>query len=71
VVVIAHQNFEFGLLCEDFPIFGQHPLQSFHPLQEIRLDYRVEFLKGINEDGILLLDLPALITSSDFLINQD
>jgi purine-binding chemotaxis protein CheW len=71
VVMVETGNFEFGLLSDGFPAIGQHELALFTEVNQTTLDYRTEYLMGIDSNGVLLLNLAALVTDPDFLVDQD
>jgi purine-binding chemotaxis protein CheW len=71
VVLVESDGFDFGLLCEDFPTIRQQAVAEFSPVASSILDYSTDYLIGVNADGVLLLDLPKVIASSSFLVNQE
>ena len=71
IVMLEMDRFEFGALCDDFPIIGQHNPTQFSELNNINLDYRTDYLKGIGPEGVLLINLPALVADPDFLVEQE
>jgi purine-binding chemotaxis protein CheW len=71
IVMLETGSFEFGVLCNGFPIIGQHSLRSFRELTDVTLDYRSQHLQGIDPEGILLINLPSLVADPAFLVEQD
>ncbi|NWJ95244.1 MAG: chemotaxis protein CheW [Chloroflexi bacterium] len=71
VVMVETGNFEFGLLCDGFPVIGQHNPTLFKESSHTILDYRTDYLVGMDTNGVLLLNLATLVTDPDFLVDQD
>lgn len=71
VVLIESGEFEFGLLCQGFPIIGDSEAIQFGPMDWATLEKRPEYLTGISKDGVLMLDLGGLLEDPAFLVNQE
>lgn len=70
VVMLEMGSFEFGVLCEGFPVIGQHNSTQFHEIPGALMDYRTEYLKGIDREGALLVNLAALTADPEFIVDQ-
>lgn len=71
IVIVETEQFEFGLLCDGFPSIGPRDPASFKPVDSANLDYRTDYLSGLDSEGILLLNLAGLVNDPAFLVNQE
>lgn len=71
IIMVEIAAFQFGLLCDDFPVIGQYDSANFSEIGALSLDYRTTHLTGINPQGVLLLNLASLVEDPAFLINQE
>lgn len=70
VIMLQTESFEFGILCDSFPTISQHNSVQFRELHHTSLNYRSDYLKGIGPEGVLLVNLGALIADTGFIVNQ-
>lgn len=70
VIMLQTESFEFGVLCDSFPTISQHNSAQFRELHQTSLNYRSNYLTGIGPEGVLLVNLGALIADPGFIVNQ-
>lgn len=71
IVMVELDDFEFGLLCQNFPAVCYLADKNIKMVTDLALDYPAEFLNGLTQDGILCLNLPAILNNPAFLVIQE
>jgi purine-binding chemotaxis protein CheW len=71
IIVVESGNFQFGLLCDDFPTIGQYDSTDFNEIGSLGLDYSTSHLTGVSSEGVLFLNLASLVDDPAFLVNQE
>lgn len=71
IVMVELEDFEFGLLCQNFPTVCYLADKNVRPITDLALDYPSEFLDGLTQEGILCLNLSAIVNNPAFLVIQE
>ncbi len=71
VVVVQSQQMEMGILADR--ILGVHsvPLDSIQPTLPTLTGVRTDYLRGVTDDRVVLLDVDKMLSDKRFLVNEE
>jgi len=71
VVVVQSNQMEMGILADR--ILGVHPvaLDAIQPTLPTLTGVRTDFLRGVTDDRIVLLDVDKMLNDKRFLVNEE
>lgn len=70
VIVVQHQGLEVGILADD--IYNERVVyleELQHDVSSITQD-NIEFIEGIDDDGLIVLDIKAILSSPKIVVDE-
>lgn len=71
VVVIQNRDMEFGLLADEVPGVQRLKTASIQPSLPTLTDIRAEYLKGVTEDRLIILDAEKVLSDKKMLVHEE
>lgn len=70
VIILEQDDMEFGLLTEEITNISSIPIGTIQPPLPTLTAIRQEFLKGLTNEGIVILDAQKLLNHKQLIVNE-
>jgi purine-binding chemotaxis protein CheW len=71
VIIIGDEHIEFGLLADAIAGFRRLPLRAIQPSLPTLTGIRLDYLRGIASEGLVILDGARLLADPRLLVGED
>ncbi len=70
IIILNSDKMEFGILADRILGIGSIPVNTIQPFLSIGTDIRADYLKGVTEDRLVILDAEKILSDNKMLINK-
>jgi purine-binding chemotaxis protein CheW len=70
IIVLRHRAMEFGIVTDAITGTGEVHQSSLYPPPVTLNGIGAEYITGVTQDGLILLDVAAILSSSSLIIKQ-
>lgn len=71
VVVLQNSQMEFGILADEVPGVRRLPAANVQPSLPTLTDIRAEYLKGVTEDRLIILDAEKILSDKTIIVHEE